>query len=93
MRTTYPRYRQFSAENIEAGIARLQSIDNLLKSQLDKSCAMLHEWIGTEKYLAWVDEQIDDTDSLGMILRKIDDYLAELAERQQPKLQDEPLPF
>lgn len=51
----------------------------LLKDQTRASLDLLLERIGAEKYLAWVDEAISDTDSLGVILMKADDYLARLS--------------
>ena len=58
--------------------AEIQDQQDLLKDQLGRSCAQLLDQIGTERYLAWVDENIDDKDGLGQILTKIDNYLVRL---------------
>jgi hypothetical protein len=76
---TYPRYRHFDFAPVLEEIAKTEAAKTELKKQARASLDALLERIGTEAYLTWCDECLENKDSLGDIMRKADDYLATLA--------------
>lgn len=83
----YPRYKSFDGEAIMERVAQMQTAHprpatseaQLLEKQTRASLDLLLERIGIEKYLTWCDERLAESDSMGAILQKSDDYLDRLS--------------
>jgi hypothetical protein len=73
------RIQHFNGHQLRGySLSDVQEQQDLLKGQCRKVLDDLLDRIGTEKYLTWCDERLENSDSLGEIMRKAEDYLSAL---------------